>query len=152
MAVAVADVQRLKDGTRWMLRLDQGEDLFSAIAEFATAESVRAGVVVSGIGMLRRAALGYWNGREYSPRNLDEPHELVALHGSIAVTDGAPSIHLHAVLADSHHSATAGHLMQGTVGVLAEVYIETFPGRTFGRPIVESLGLRALDLEPPPNP
>jgi predicted DNA-binding protein with PD1-like motif len=135
-----------------MLRLDDGQDLFSAISEFARAESVRAGVIVSGIGMLRHAVMGYWNGREYSPRTLNEPHELVALHGSIAVADRAPSVHLHTVLADSHHAATAGHLMQGTVGVLAEVYVETFPDHTFGRPIVESLGLRALDLEPPPNP
>lgn len=145
-------MQRVNDGSRWMLRLDEGQDLFAALAGFATDASVRAGAIVSGIGMLRQATIGYWNGREYSPKELTVPHELVALHGSFAVVDGAPSIHLHASVSGPDHGTVSGHLMRATVGILAEIYVETFPGRTFGRPMNESVGLRGLDLAPGPSP
>jgi predicted DNA-binding protein with PD1-like motif len=145
-------MQQVQEGHRWMLRLDDGQDLPAAVAEFARAHAIRAGVVVSGIGMLRAGAVGFWDGQQYQPRELSEPHELVSLHGSIAEVDGAPSVHLHVGLADRRHALSGGHLLRGTVGVLAEIYVETFPGRAFGRPLNESLGLRALDLEPGPVP
>lgn len=135
-----------------MLRLHEGEDLFPALEAFATRETVRAGVVVSGIGMLRSATVGYWNGQEYEWKETAEPMELVALHGSIAVVDGAPSVHLHVGLAGRDHRLVGGHLKRATVGVLGELYVETFPDRTFGRPMNESVGLRGLDLEPGPAP
>ncbi len=145
-------MQRVHEGSRWMLRLADGDDLFGTLSEFARTEGVRAGVILSGVGMLRSSEVGYWNGREYEWKELAEPHELVALHGSIAVVDGAPSLHLHVGLSGRDHRLVGGHLRRATIGVLGEVYVETFPGRTFGRPMNESLGLRGLDLEPGPEP
>jgi uncharacterized protein len=140
-------MQAVAEGTRWMLRLDQGQDLLVALTDFAREHEIRAAAVVSGIGMLRDAAIGYWNGSEYVRKELPEPHELVGLQGSIADADG-PSVHLHAALAAPSHQLLGGHLMRGTVWVLNEILIDTFPGRVFGRPIDETLGLRKLDLEP----
>jgi uncharacterized protein len=141
-------MQAVRDGTRWMVRLDDGEDLFESIAEFARREDLRAAAVVSGIGMLRRATIGYWDGSQYQPEQLTVPHEVVGLQGSIARVEGAPSIHLHVAAAGPDCRLIGGHLIRATVGVLQEIFIETFPGRSFGRPIVESFGLRVLDLEP----
>lgn len=141
-------MQSVRDGSRWMLRLDDGQDLFEALGGFADREGIRAGAVVSGIGMFRKARIGYWDGTQYLPHDLTTPHEVVALHGSLARADGAPSVHLHAALAGSDHRIVGGHLLGATVGVLQEVLIETFPGRAFGRPMNESFGLRMLDLEP----
>lgn len=140
-------MQAVAEGNHWMLRLDQGQDLFGSLADVARTHEIRAAAVVSGIGMLRDATIGYWNGAEYVRKELASPHELVGLHGSIAEADG-PSVHLHAALAGPDHSLVGGHLMRGTVWVLNEILIETFPGRTFGRPMDETLGLRKLDLEP----
>ncbi len=135
-----------------MLRLGDGDDLFASLSELARSEGIRAAAVLSGIGMLHHAEVGYWNGREYEWASLDEPHELVAMHGSIAVVEGSPSIHLHVGLADRQHRLRGGHLRKATVGVVGEVSLETFAGRTFGRPMNETLGLRTLDLEPAPDP
>jgi predicted DNA-binding protein with PD1-like motif len=143
-------MQAIHEGTRWMLRLDQGQDLFKTLSGFAREHDIRAAVVVSGIGMLRDSAVGYWNGSEYVRQDLPDPHELVGLHGSIADAEG-PSVHLHAALAAPNHQLIGGHLMQGTVWILNELLIDTFPGRVFGRPIDETLGLRKLDLEPIPT-
>jgi uncharacterized protein len=141
-------MQAVQDGTRWMLRLDQGDDLFETLGTFARDHGIRAAAVVSGIGMLKAATVGFWNGREYAMHPVPEPHELVAMHGSIAEADGNPSVHLHVALVGPDHRPVGGHLVRGTVWVLAEVLIEEFPGRRFGRPMDESLGLRKLDLEP----
>ncbi len=131
-----------------MLRLDDGQELFEALTGFAEREQVRAAAIAFGIGMFRRATVGYWDGQQYRPKELTVPHEVVGLHGSIARADGRPSVHLHAALAGPDHGLVGGHLMSATVGVLQELLVETFPGRTFGRPLVESFGLRMLDLEP----
>jgi uncharacterized protein len=141
-------MQAVREGTRWMVRLDDGEDLLGSLTEFARREDLRAGAVVSGIGMLRRATIGYWDGSQYRPQELTVPHEVVGLQGSIASAQGAPSIHLHLAAAGPDYRLVGGHVLHATVGMLEEIYIEAFPGRSFGRPLVESFGLRMLDLEP----
>lgn len=141
-------MQAVRDGSTWLLRLDDGQDLFEAISAFASREGIRAGAVAFGIGMFRRATIGYWDGQQYRPRELTGLHEVVGLHGSIAQVDGRPSIHLHAALAGPDHALVGGHLMQATVGMVQELLVRSFPGRAFGRPVVESFGLRMLDLEP----
>lgn len=139
-------MQSVRDGTRWMLRFDDGDDLFEQLGAFAEREGVRAATVVLGIGMFRRGTIGYWDGMQYRPREFHMPHEVVGLHGTIARADERPSLHLHAALAGPDHALVGGHLMHATVGVLQELFVETFPGREFGRPLVESFGLRMLDL------
>jgi uncharacterized protein len=143
-------MQELIEGDRAVLRLAAGEELFDAFGGYAKRHHVRAGIVVEGIGMLREATIGFWNGKEYAPHRLATPHELVGLHGSIAEVDGAPSLHLHAALAGADHAVVGGHLLSGTVGVVVEAQVTTFPGRVFGRTFDESLGLRTLDLHPGP--
>jgi uncharacterized protein len=145
-------MQIVRDGGRHMLRLDDGQDLFETLQEVARKEDLRAAAVVSGIGMLRQATLGYWDGSQYRPHELKEPHELIALHGSIARADGGPSIHLHAAASGPDHRLVGGHVIRAQIGVLAEIVLEAFPGRTFGRPMNESFGLRMLDLEPAREP
>ncbi len=141
-------MQTVRDGTRYLLRLDDGQDLFEALTAFAEREQIRAGTILFGIGMLKHATFGYWDGKAYQPHDLEAPHELVALHGTIARADGRPSIHLHAAAAGPDHDLVGGHLLRAQLGVLGEIAVEAFPDRTFGRPLVESFGLRMLDLEP----
>jgi uncharacterized protein len=145
-------MQALREGSRWMLRLDDGQDLFATLSSFAQAEQIGAAAVLFGIGMFQRATFGYWDGSQYRPHDLTVPHEVVALHGTIARADDAPSIHLHGAVAGPDHTLIGGHLLKATVGVLQEVALETFPGRTFSRPLVESRGLRMLDLGVEPRP
>jgi len=144
-------MQAVQEGTKWVLRLDEGQDLFEALTAFAEKEHVRAGAVLFGIGMFRRATFGYWDGTQYQPHDLAVPHEVVALHGTIAWTDGHPSIHLHGAVAGPDHRLVGGHLLRATIGILQEVVIETFPSHSFDRPLEESIGLRMLNLEPAPH-
>jgi uncharacterized protein len=139
-------MQSVSDGGRWMLRLVEGERIPEAFAEFARTNGVRAAAIPMGIGQLATVRLAFWNGSEYVPRDLSTPVELVSLSGSIAEADGEPSVHLHATVGLADHSAVAGHLLGGTVGLLVETLVVTFPGKTFARPFDESVGLRRLEL------
>ncbi len=141
-------MQAVREANSWMLRLDDGDDLFATLSGFAEREKVPAAAIAFGIGMFRKATVGYWDGRQYRPHELTAPHEVVGLHGSIARADGQPSVHLHAALAGPDHAVVGGHLIRATVGILQEVLVVQFPGRSFGRPMAESFGLRMLDLEP----
>jgi len=141
-------MQSVRSGDRWMLRLDENEDVLGAVTEFARREEIRAAALLGGIGQVRRATIGYWDGTQYRPRELSVPHEVLALSGSIAQADGAPSVHLHLTASGPDFEVVGGHLLGATVGALLELPVATFPGRTFGRPMSETLGLRRLDLEP----
>ncbi|MCI4361500.1 MAG: DUF296 domain-containing protein, partial [Thermoplasmata archaeon] len=110
-------MQEFSDGSRSMLRFDDGEDVFAQFTDFARRRSIRAAAIVSGIGMFKSATFGYWDGKAYQPQTIEVPHELVALHGSLAEVDGAPSVHLHVALAGPDHRIIGGHLMRATVGV-----------------------------------
>jgi len=145
-------MQTTRNGAHWMLRLDDGQDLFEAISGFAREQGIRAAAILFGIGMFRSATFGYWDGQQYRPEELKVPHEVVALHGTIAQVDGAPSVHLHGAVAGPDHRLVGGHLLRATVGVLQEIALEEFPGRAFGRPLHESWGLRMLDLAPGDHP
>ena len=135
-----------------MLRLEDGTDLFEALSSFARSEQVRAASVEFGIGMFARATIGYWDGSQYRPQELETPHEVVALHGTIALADGQPSVHLHAGLAGPDHRLVGGHLLRATVKYVQEVSVHAFGDQTFGRPMVESFGLRILDVQPGSHP
>lgn len=106
-----------------VVKLDNNEDLFSTLEKIAQDQMIKSGMVLFGIGMLRDIELGYYLGKDYQWTTITEPSELVALHGTIATVDDAPSLHLHAGLAYQDHGLKGGHLKKGTVNMLAEIGI-----------------------------
>jgi uncharacterized protein len=52
---------------------------------------------------------------------VDEKCELISLLGHVAVRDGKPYVHLHAVVGFRDGSTKAGHVMEARVAPLAEV-------------------------------
>src|SRR4030067_1350460 len=77
-----------------MMRLDHGDDILSSVAEVVKRESSTL-LVVTGLGMISDFELGYFDRGNYIKRAFDEPHELLALQGSVA-NEGGPRIHTHA--------------------------------------------------------
>ena len=145
-------MQAAADGGFWMLRLDEGERLPEALVAWARAEGIRAAAVVSGIGLVRDTELGYLRNGRYEPATFREPMELLALGGSIADVDGAPSVHLHLTGGRADHTAVGGHLLRSTVALLAEIGVRTFPRHRFSRPEIPGTTLRRLELAPVPRP
>lgn len=131
-------------GNLIFIRLHQDDDLFECLKDVCEACEVNVCIVVSGIGMLKKAELKYFiESGNYSPLLYPEPLELVSLTGNIIRQDGDYQFHLHAVLAGEDKSAVAGHLSKGKVNATNEIVLlkTDIPAR---RELDEATGLMAL--------
>lgn len=126
-----------------IVKLQQDEDLLSSLEMVCERHRINSGIILSGIGMLKGAEIGYFNGREYIKKRFPEPLELVSLIGSIAYGKER-TIHLHCALADEEHKLIGGHLFKGTVNVINEITILKLNKMTLRRELNESRGLMEL--------
>ena len=76
-----------------ILKIETGDDVFSAMKELVTREKITSGIVLSGIGMIKNGKVGYLNGDKYVEMTFEEPREVVSFSGSIAEND--PIFHIH---------------------------------------------------------
>lgn len=129
-----------------MAKLDDGEDLFASLAMIVKEHGIGSGTVLWGIGMLRDFEVGYYDGKAYRRRAFAEPHELLALHGSLAPS-ADPPFHLHVAAGGPDHAVVGGHLFRATVNVLNELCLARFDSIRLGRALSPASGLRELVLE-----
>lgn len=135
------------EGNIVVARLYDGEDLFTEIERILQGYEIDSGIVVSSIGMLKDFEIGYFDGKEYLKERYAEPHELIALHGSIAMMKKKPSIHLHCGLANREHRLIGGHLFSAKVCVLNELALLKLGDMKLTRKLNRKSGLTELDIE-----
>ncbi len=135
------------DGTLVIAKLEDGEDLLESLARVVKEHRIESGTVLWGIGMLREFEVGYFDGKAYHRKTFATPHELLALHGSVAAR-ADPVFHLHVAGGNESHGVVGGHLFKGTVNVLSEVCLARFDRVRLGRELNPRSGLRELVVEP----
>lgn len=128
----------------FILNLNRGENLFQAILHCAEKVGLQA-ASLSGLGALENPSVAFYhlNIKQYDTKLFPGIFELVSLNGNISFVDGKPFVHIHTALGAADHSMFGGHLMDATVGVLAEITIIPLEGRIERRHI-EELGLKGL--------
>ena len=114
---------------RYVLRLDPGEEVVASVVAFAQERGIHAGWV-TGLGSLDHAVLGFLDPKEkvYLRRTFDERLEIGSLTGNIGLAGTKPFVHLHAVVSPRELLAYAGHLHEGRVGVVAEIFVVGMQG------------------------
>jgi predicted DNA-binding protein with PD1-like motif len=108
-----------------VLVLDQGEEAFKSITEFAEREKI-TGASVSAIGAFSQAKVGWFDfaAKTYKRIAVSEQCEVLSLLGDVAKgDDGKASLHLHAVLGLQDGTMRGGHLLSGAVQPTLEVTI-----------------------------
>ncbi len=106
------------------IRMKDGEDFLDSLKEVMERYSVGSGIIVGAVGMLKNITLGYFNGKEYSKTEIEEPCELVSTQGNIAHDEeGKLIIHVHVALARENKAMLGGHLIKGTVNNTVEMFI-----------------------------
>jgi len=110
-------------GRLLFIHLSKGEDILKSITEEVRRQGIKSGIVVSGIGALRKATYHYIGTTEDLPTNMfrtiDKPLEMSSLQGLIL--EGVP--HLHITFSEESQTY-AGHLEEGCeVQYLAEIAI-----------------------------
>ena len=109
-----------------LIHLTKGDDLVRSITNACCEAGIETGVVLSGIGSLRRYHYHYIKDTEDTPTDVFEviegPLELVALQGLII--EGIP--HLHGVVSQAGTKTYSGHFEDegSEVQYLAEISIQ----------------------------
>ena len=126
-----------------VLKLDDGEDLFECLNRAIEDFNIKSGFIILGIGMLADAEIGFFSKDGYEWKTLEEPHELVALHGSISTKDEVV-VHLHCALANKAHDIIGGHMKSAKVCVINEILIRKLDTIELGRELNPETGLKEM--------
>jgi len=122
-------VQYARYGSGYVLRLDDGEEAVAGIRGFLVEHGVMAGYFVAW-GAFSRLKLGYFQVEqgEYKERMFNQQLEVASLVGNIACLDGEPVIHAHLTAGDDEFHTYSGHLVEGMVRPMLEVFVTPLPG------------------------
>jgi predicted DNA-binding protein with PD1-like motif len=128
-----------------ILRLDHGADVLESV-KLAVKNEQSTMVIITGLGMITEFELGYFDRGTYIKKSFDEPHELLAMQGTVS-SKGEPRIHIHATVADKGHMAFGGHLMRGKVWMSNEICMARLEGLPSTRSIdpAKKVGILHLD-------
>ena len=129
------------------IRLFPGEDVNEELKKACALHEVKNALIVSGIGQLKKAKIGYFKSKnDYSPKEFEKPLEILSLSGNITKEKDEYNFHIHVILGDEEKNAIGGHFIQGTIGVTGEIFLlKTDIG--LKRKLDEDTGLKALLIE-----
>jgi uncharacterized protein len=113
----------------FVLVFETDDELAQSLKAFA-AEQRLASASFKAIGALSSVRLGWlnWQTKQYEPSvALNEQVELLSLIGDIALKDGEPQVHAHAVVGKRDGTAHGGHLLQAYIRPTCEVVLTESP-------------------------
>lgn len=140
-------VEHVQCGSKFVLRLDKGEEILRTLRQFCEKNNIRLGVV-SGIGAVNLADVGLFeqDTKKYHTKEFTGSMEIVSLSGNISQMNGSTYLHLHITLTDSTYQAFGGHLNKAIVGATCEIIIETIEG-VVERKKSEEIGLNLFKFQ-----
>ena len=93
----------------YAVRLKRGADLLESIENFCIENSIKAGVVLSGVGCVLRGRVRDAGGVKIV--DIGEPMEIVSLMGTVS----EKRCHLHVSFSKKDLSVVGGHLVRGCI-------------------------------------
>jgi predicted DNA-binding protein with PD1-like motif len=125
---------------------DSGDEVMEGIESFAKEAGLDAAHFTA-IGAFREATLAYFDidRKEYHRIPVEEQVEVLTLAGDVALKDGKPKVHCHAVLGRRDGTTVGGHLIEAKVRPTLEVMLTESPGR-LRRRHDENTGLALIDV------
>lgn len=136
-----------KQGSSFILRLEQGDDILKSVRQFAEAKRIRA-AFFEGIGSLYKARLGHYDFQEtktYKYETFNEDLEILSLSGNVSTMNREPLPHAHATLGRRDFTVIGGHLDEGSLANMVEVNLVRIPG-TLEKAKDGNAGLNLLQL------
>lgn len=131
-----------------IVRLFPGENVFGQLKEVCLKHSLKAGVIISGVGQLGLIELGFFKEKgNYMNQKFENSLEVLNVSGIVSVNKkNEYDFHLHISLSDEQKNAFGGHFINGVVSVTLEVAILR-TNIAIKRKIEEETGLSGLFLE-----
>src|SRR5207244_11183812 len=135
-----------QEGNSVVVKLSDGEDFVPSLEAAAQKHRIEGRSVVWAIGMLQDVEIGYFGPKGYEKTPFAERHELLALHGSIAMR-ADPKLHLHVTLGRRDHAVIGGHLFRAKTAVVNEIQLARFDTIHFNPLLNDKTGLTEILLE-----
>ena len=113
----------------FILIFEIGDELAEGLLQFAKEQKLSA-ASFKAVGALSSVRLGWfsWESKKYEPSvTLDEQIELLSLIGDVALKDGEPVVHAHAVIGRKDGTAYGGHLLEAHIRPTCEVVLTESP-------------------------
>jgi uncharacterized protein len=113
----------------FVLVFETDDELARGLTQFAIEQKL-ASASFKAIGALSSVKLGWlnWETKQYEPAvSLREQVELLSLIGDVALKDGQPQVHAHAVIGRRDGTAHGGHLLEAHVRPTCEVVLTESP-------------------------
>jgi uncharacterized protein len=113
----------------FVLVFQTGDELATGLSRFAEEQQLSASSF-EGLGGLSSVRLAWfsWESKRYEPSvTLDEQVELLSLIGDVALRDGKPFVHAHAVISKKDGTAYGGHLLEARIRPTCEVVLTESP-------------------------
>ena len=120
-----------EQGSGFVIRLEQGDDILATLKRFAEAKRVRA-AFFEGIGSLYKAKLGHYDFQEtktYKYETFEEDLEILALSGNLSTMNLKVLPHAHVTLGRRDFSVIGGHLEEGSLANMVEINLAKLPGK-----------------------
>jgi predicted DNA-binding protein with PD1-like motif len=126
----------------YAFRLKPGDDLRLSIEKHVVDRRIKAGVVLTCVGSLKRVAFRFADQKDTS--FLEGKFEIVSFQATLSLN----GCHFHLSVADGNGNVRGGHLMQGSqIYTTAEVVIGELDGMDFSREIDGETGFRELHIK-----
>ncbi|MDE1857266.1 MAG: DNA-binding protein [Candidatus Micrarchaeota archaeon] len=131
----------------FIIVLEMGEELVSSVARFCAKSRVRNAYFI-GLGSVKDPVLAHYrvDRRKYREKQMRGIFELASMVGSVAIYDGEPLVHAHAVVSDSGMRAYAGHLSSAITSATVEIMLRDLKSRK-AKKLDKRVGLKLFDLE-----
>ena len=113
----------------FILVFKTGDELAKGLSKFAEDQKLSA-ASFKAVGALSSVRLGWfsWVSKKYEPSvTLDEQVELLSLIGDVALYQGKPVVHAHAVVGKKDGTAHGGHLLEAHIRPTCEVVLTESP-------------------------
>ena len=113
----------------FVLVFQTGDELAKGLTKFAEEQKLSA-ASFKAVGALSSVRLSWfnWESKKYELSvTLDEQVELVSLIGDVALKEGKPAVHAHAVVAKKDGTAHGGHLIEAYIRPTCEVVLTESP-------------------------
>ncbi|MBI3961455.1 MAG: DUF296 domain-containing protein [Deinococcus sp.] len=119
-------VRVLADGDRYLVRLDQGEEVVESLTTMIRGRGIGGGSI-SGIGMFSQVELLFQDPvtGQSQRRSLEGSLSAVSLLGNISYRGYLPEVTLAVVLADAEFDVRGGRLVSGEVLGSCELFVNS---------------------------
>ncbi|MFX0211235.1 MAG: PPC domain-containing DNA-binding protein [Candidatus Hodarchaeota archaeon] len=115
--------REIKQGRTFVVRLLSGADILTSLTDFLKKHKI-ASSMISGIGAVSKARIGFFDGKEYLSIEFNENLEILTCSGNSSLFQEEPFPHLHIVLGKKNGEAYGGHLQSGCIiGATGEFFI-----------------------------